>query len=298
MTLTSMTGFADRQGSLDGLAWTWEARGVNGRSLDLRLRLPEGLEALEPVLRRAVPGVVARGHVTIALRLGRTEAAVAPRLNPDALAVAVAAAREAEAVAAGAGLALAPSSAAALLGVRGVLETDSAAETARAGLREALVAEVDPLLAAFAATRRAEGAAIAGLLAARLDAIADRLGAARTAAEARAARTGALLRERVAALLAAGAPADEGRLAQELALLAVRADVTEELDRLDAHVRTARDLVTGGGAVGRRLDFLMQEFNREANTLAAKAQSAELTAIALDIKVLIDQMREQVQNVE
>jgi uncharacterized protein (TIGR00255 family) len=296
--LSSMTGYADRAGGAEGLAWSWEARSVNGRGLDIRLRLPEGAEALDPALRQAAAAALSRGSVTIGLRFARSETAQALRLNAAALEGALAAAREAAEAAGRAGLALAAPSIAELLGLRGVLEADTEPGAARPAVRAALIADIEPLVAALAAARRAEGRALAEVLAGQLAAVAELAGRARQAAEARAARSGALLRTRVEALLGAGAPVDEARLAQELAMLAVKADVTEELDRLDAHVAAARELVAGGGAVGRKLDFLMQEFNREANTLCAKAQTGELTAIGLEMKVLIDQMREQVQNVE
>jgi uncharacterized protein (TIGR00255 family) len=298
MALTSMTGYADRAGGAGGLTWTWEARSVNGRGLDLRLRLPEGAEGLDPAIRQAIGAVLARGNVTVGLRLGRGEGAAAPRLNPEALAAALGAAAEAERTAAAAGLALAPMTAAGLLALRGVMEVEADPGVARPEVREALLAEVAPLAEALVAARRAEGAALAAVLEARLDETARLTAEARQAAEARAARTGALLRERVAALVEARDGLDEARMAQELALIAVKTDVTEELDRLEAHVAAARALVSQGGAVGRKLDFLMQEFNREASTLCAKAQSAELTAVGLALRVVIDQMREQVQNVE
>jgi uncharacterized protein (TIGR00255 family) len=299
VSLTSMTGYADRAGSAEGLAWVWEARSVNNRGLDLRLRLSEGAEALDPVLRQAVGGAIARGSVTITLRFGRAESAGAPRLSEAALSAALAAAQAVRIAAERTGLGLAPMSAAEILALRGVLETEAEPGAARPEVRAALVADAEPLVAALAAARRDEGRALAALLAGQIDAIAGLAAKARDAAEARAARTGELLRSRVEALMAAsGAAVDEARLAQELALIAVKADVTEELDRLEAHVEAARKLVAGGGPVGRKLDFLMQEFNREANTLCAKAQSSELTAIGLEMKVVVDQMREQVQNVE
>jgi uncharacterized protein (TIGR00255 family) len=154
------------------------------------------------------------------------------------------------------------------------------------------------MLAGLRAARAAEGAALQAALEGQVDRVAELAVRARATAEARAARAGDLLRARVAALLAAGAPADEARLAQELALIAVKSDLTEELDRLEGHVGAARQLLAETGPVGRKFDFLTQEFNREANTLCAKAQAGDLTALGLEMKVVIDQMREQVQNVE
>jgi uncharacterized protein (TIGR00255 family) len=298
MSLCSRTGYADRNGSLDGLGWTWEARSVNARGLDVRLRLPEGAEPLDPVVRKAVAAAFTRGSVTIGLRLARGDTGAAPRLNGPALLGALAAAEAVRVAAERAGLALAPMSAAEVLSLRGVLELDAEPGVARPEVQAALAADVPLLVAALASARRAEGAALVNVLAGQIDGISELAARARAAAEARAARSGALLRARVDALLAAQGVVDEARLAQELALLAVKTDVTEELDRLGAHLDAARALVAEGGPVGRKLDFLMQEFNREANTLCSKAQSSELTAIGLEMKVVIDQMREQVQNVE
>jgi uncharacterized protein (TIGR00255 family) len=298
MALTSMTGFADLAGARDGMAWTWEARSVNGRGLDLRLRLPEGFEALDSGIRAAARRFLARGSVTVTLRLARGSAATLPRLNPAALDAAIAASLAASAAARRDGVDLAPMTAADLLSLRGVLEADAGAPGENAALLAALGAEAESLLAALAAARAAEGAALGALLAEQIDRVEALAAAARETAEARAARSGALLRTRLEAVLAGTAQVEEGRLAQELALLAVRADVTEELDRLGAHVAAARALLAAEGPVGRKLDFLMQEFNREANTLCAKSGASDLTAIGLELKVVIDQMREQAQNVE
>jgi uncharacterized protein (TIGR00255 family) len=298
MTLTSMTGFADLAGAAGGAAWVWEARSVNGRGFDLRLRLPDGLESLEPPLRAAAGQALSRGSVTVTLRFAKAGAAALPRLNPDALAAAVAASRAAAEAAAGGGLDLAPISAADLLAMPGVFDTAALAPAEDPEVRAALAAEIEPLIAALARARAAEGAALATVLAGQLDRAAALAAQARETAEARAGRAGALLRTRLDAVLAATAAVDEARLAQELALVAVRADVTEELDRLAAHLTAARRLLATPGPVGRKLDFLMQEFNREANTLCSKAGSAELTGTGLELKAVIDQMREQVQNVE
>ena len=293
-----MTGFADLAGDAGGLAWVWEARSVNGRGLDLRLRLPEGFDSLDAPLRAAAAKALARGSVTVTLRIARGAVNGLPRLNPAALDAAVAAALAASEAAARGGLDLAPMTAADLLSVRGVVESDAAGPAEAPEVVAALAADAEALLARLAEARRAEGAALATLVAGRIDRVEALTAAARDTAEARAGGAGTLLRTRVKAVLAATAAVDEARLAQELALAAVRADVTEELDRLLAHVAAARGLLAGDGPAGRRLDFLMQEFNREANTLCSKSGSAELTAIGLELKVVIDQMREQVQNVE
>lgn len=302
MTLTSMTGFADLVGSAAGITWAWEARSVNGRGFDLRLRLPEGFEALEATVRAAAAQALVRGAVTIGLRVGRDVGGALPRAHPAALAAAVRAAKAAMEAAELEGLALAPVTVGELLAVRGVVELDSPSPMAGPEVAAALAEDAPVLVAALVAARQAEGAALAAILGGQVDRIAALARDARQTGEARAGRSGALLRERLAAVLAGVAATevriDEGRLAQELALLVVKADVMEEVDRLDAHVAAARSLIAGSGPVGRKLDFLMQEFNREANTLCSKAGSAELTAVGLELKVVIDQMREQVQNVE
>lgn len=298
VTLTSMTGFAGVSGGEERASWTWEARSVNGRGLDVRFRCPDGMEGLEAPLRAAVAKAFARGSVSIGLRIVRTAGGAGPAVNAATLSAVIEAALVAGEQAAQRGLDLAPMTAADLIGVRGVLETDASDGAGDPALVAAIGGGIEPLVAALAEARRQEGRALATLVAAQIDRIEALAAGARATAEARAARTGELLRARVEALLAAATPVDEARLAQELALLAVKADVTEELDRLAAHVAAARALVAGEGPVGRKLDFLMQEFNREANTLCSKSGSVELTAIGLEMKVVIDQMREQVQNVE
>ena len=285
-----MTGFAAQ----DGAAWAWELRGVNARGLDLRLRLPEGLGALEAPLRALIGKTVTRGGVTLSLRLSRAGGGAAVQVNPDGLAGALQALALVQAAADDAGLAITAPSAVEVAGMRGVL-----GEGGDAGLPDAdtLLADFAPVLAAFTAMRAAEGAAIAAVITAQIDRIATltadaaRLAAARTEAQADTLRANV-------ARLTDMADLDAGRLAQELALLAIKADITEEIDRLTAHVAAARDLMAGGGPVGRKLDFLMQEFNREANTLCSKSGDATLTATGLDLKLVIDQMREQVQNLE
>lgn len=301
MAIASMTGYADISGAdpaADGAGWTWEARSVNGRGLDLRLRLPEGFEGLDARVRGAAAAVLSRGSVTVTLRLARSAAMGTPCLNRPALDAVVSAALLAAEAAAERGLDLAPMTAADLLATRGVLETDAAGPAEDPNLMASIAAGLEPLFTRLAAARAQEGNALAAVIGGQLDRVAALQTAARETAAARSARSGELLRTRVEAVLAGGAPVDEGRLAQELALLAVKADVTEELDRLEAHVTAARGLLSAGGPVGRRLDFLMQEFNREVNTLCSKAAATDLTAIGLDLKVVVDQMREQVQNVE
>ena len=295
--IVSMTGFASRKGQGAGASWAWDIRGVNGKGLDLRLRLPDGIEGLEPAVRAAVGRRIARGNVSLTLKLTRDAGAEALRLNPGALEAVLAALAGVEAAARERAVALAPASAAEVLGLRGVLEAGAADEDS-GPLLAALVADLPALIDAFQQTRGAEGQVLAEVLAAQVAQIAALAGDARTLAEARRGEMAEALRTALVRVTDNADGVDAGRVAQELALIAVKSDVTEELDRLDAHVAAARGHLAGSGPVGRKLDFLMQEFNREANTLCSKAQNAALTRVGLDLKLVIDQMREQVQNVE
>lgn len=301
----SMTAFASRSGAVGDHSWSWDIRSVNARGLDLRLRLPDGIDGLEAGLRKAAAARLDRGAVSIGLRLSRDTGSADLVIDPVHLEKVLRALDEVQERAVSLGITLGQPTAADVLSQRGVLTAD-AAQPAAAGdgddqagaLRDALLADFDGLLDAFCAMRAAEGGALQVILRDRIDAIDDRIGAAQSAAadrlpEARGALIAALDR-----LNAAATDVTEDRLAQELALLAVKADVTEEIDRLRTHVAAARDLLSRGGPIGRKLDFLMQEFNREANTLCSKSGSAELTRVGLDIKTLVDQLREQVQNVE
>ncbi len=296
MTL-SMTGFASLSGEGAGHAWQWELRAVNGRGLDIRLRLPDWIAGLEPEVRKAVAAAVARGNVSLSLKVSREAEEGAVALSPAGLARALALLAEIRHEAMRQGLEMAPVSAADVAAMRGVLE-QAAPEQDTAPLARALLAHLPELLAAFNRMRASEGAALAGVLNAQLDQVAGLIEAAERATAARAEAQRASLRDNLRRILDNADGADPDRVAQELALLAVKSDVREEIDRLAAHVEAARALLASDGPQGRKLDFLMQEFNREANTLCSKAQFEPLTRIGLDLKHLIDQMREQVQNVE
>lgn len=297
----SMTGFAASLSdiSVEGGSFSaqWDLRGVNGRGLELRFRLPDWLDGLEQALRKALSAQLKRGSVTLSLKLLRAEQSGSLRLNPAGLDAAVALVMAAEARAEKQGLGLAPITAADLLALRGVV--DSGPELADpAALLAVLLPEAEALIEAFDATRAREGAALAEVIAGQIDTIARLTASARSAAQARRGDQVESLKAALARLGEAAPGLDPGRLEQELALIAVKTDVTEELDRLGTHIAAARALLAEEAPVGRKLDFLMQEFNREANTLCSKAQSAELTRIGLDLKTVIDQMREQVQNLE
>jgi uncharacterized protein (TIGR00255 family) len=295
MTVASMTGFAEGAGSHDGLRWRWEAKSVNGRSLDMRLRTPPGYDGLEPPARRLAGERFQRGSFQISLTVETEASARGLSIDAAALASAVRIARE---VAAETGLA--PARVDGILALKGVIvqdESESLGEKARgqrdAAILESLAVALDMLVKA----RGNEGAKLAALMNSQIGEI-ERLtqeaaGLAATQPEALRARLSAQLAE-----LLAGAPVPPDRLAQEVALLATRADVREELDRLTAHVQDARALMAQGKGVGRKLDFLAQEFNREANTLCSKSSDIALTRTGLALKAVIDQFREQAQNVE
>lgn len=297
----SMTGFAALTGEIAVPSAVygaqWDLRAVNGRGLELRFRLPDGLDGLEPGLRKLLSDRLKRGNVTLSLKLTRGDPGAAMRLNPAALEAAVAMVMAAESQAESRGLGLAPITAADLLAFRGVIDTGPE-QGDPAPLVAALMAQAPGLIAAFDTSRATEGAALARIITAQVDAIAGLTQDARTATVTRRADQIEALKAALARLTEVAPGVDPVRLEQELALIAVKTDVTEELDRLEAHVAAARALLASPDPVGRKLDFLMQEFNREANTLCSKAQSAELTRIGLDLKTVIDQMREQVQNLE
>ena len=295
MALQSMTGFATVSGEHDGVGWAWEIRSVNGRGLDVRLRLPEGGETLEPAIRAAVPKRLTRGNVSLNLKLSRMADDGTPVLNYENLAAVIDAAAQARTIAEGSGLEVRPTSVGELLTQKWVWDTGT---TVNLDWVEAAKAQIPEVVNMLVNARRAEGLAIFSILSGQVDTAETLSKAARVSSDARNARTGGALREKVLAVLEITDLADENRLAQELALLAVKADVTEELDRLDAHVIAARALLAEKGPIGRKFDFLMQEFNREANTLCSKSNDTDLTTIGLELKVVIDQMREQVQNLE
>ncbi|WP_422065118.1 YicC/YloC family endoribonuclease [Shimia sp.] len=295
--LESMTGYAALKGDAIGHNWTWDLRSVNAKGLDLRLRVPDWIEGLEPALRSGLSKSMARGSVNLSLRVQRDEEQGTLTVNQVQLSAVLDALADAETLAIDKGVGLAPSKASDLLNLRGVLET-SVEDTDTKALLAAITAQLPVLLESFKDMRRKEGVALEAVLLDQLEQIEELTAQAAEAARARRAESATILRTNLARVLDNSDGADETRVAQELAMLAVKADVMEELDRLRAHVAAARDLLAQGSPVGRKLDFLMQEFNREANTLCSKAQSVDLTRIGLDLKAVIDQMREQVQNVE
>lgn len=295
MALQSMTGFGRAEADHLGAAIAWEVKSVNGKGLEPRLRLAQGFERLEQPVRQAIQKRFARGNVQAALTIARSGPQAQPVINEDFLRDIAGLARRLEEQ-----FGAAPATADGLLALRGVFELPDAVEDeeARAALDAAILAALEVALASLEAARLAEGSALGSLLTGHLDAIAGLT----AAAEADPSREPAAIRQRLAEqvrlLLDAGAPLDEARLHMEAAFLATKADIREEVDRLKTHVASARSLLDAGGPVGRKLDFLAQEFNREANTLCSKSNAASVTAIGLELKAVVDQFREQVQNLE
>ena len=290
-----MTGFARTSGAAGDDNWSWELKSVNSRGLDLRCRLHGGLEALEVAARAAATKRFHRGNVTMNLTLNRTGATAEIRINEDVLGAVLAAAAElAKRIDAP------PPSVDGLLAMRGVLETVEREETEaeRKTLEAGVLATLDEALDSLATDRGAEGRRLDGIIAGQIDAIAELTAGAGQLTAVQPAALKARLQRQVAALLDNADGLAEDRLLQEAAVLATKADVREELDRLAAHVDAARELLADQGAVGRRLDFLAQEFNREANTLCSKSQDAALTKVGIELKTVIDQFREQAQNIE
>ena len=293
MGVASMTGFARAQGEAPGTSWIWEVKSVNGRALDLRLRLAPGFDAVEPELRAALAQRFRRGNISANLSLSRTTAP-ALRVNREALSQLVALINELTGE-----VEAAPPRLDGLLALRGVIETveneDEAVVEAR---RQAVLAGWSAALDQLAAARADEGARIGALLKSQL----DEMAVLAAAAEGCAATQPAAIRERLRTMLANLADLmpsmPEERVAQEVALLATRSDIREEIERLRAHIEQASELLQQDEAVGRHLDFLCQELNREANTLCSKSTDIELTRTGLSLKAVIEQFREQVQNIE
>lgn len=292
-----MTGFTRASGQHGGLGWTWEIRSVNGKGLDVRVRLPSGYEALEATVREVAGRALKRGSVSVSLNLERATAETAYQINSDLLERLM---DTASALSDDIRVAPEPPRIDVLLAVRGVVEpAEEAADPEAMEARHAAMAgSLREALEALVKARRAEGARLEQLLRDRLAEIDSLVGEAESAAAVRREALRERLRQQVEELLESSPALSEERLAQEAALLAVKADVREELDRLGAHAEAARALLDDGDAIGRRLDFLCQEFNREANTLCSKSGDIELTRIGLQLKAAIDQFREQAQNVE
>lgn len=295
MTLSSMTGFARASGVHGVLRWAWELKSVNSKGLDLRFRLPPGRDVLEPAIRASIAKVLNRGNVTINLTINREGAAPQVRINEDVLAAVVAASKSL----AGKIDAQKPTldGILSIKGVMEVVETEES-EAEREAANRVLLAGFETALKDLVEMRGKEGDVIGGVLSDRVTEIEKLTSRAESSPSRSIEAIRAKLGEQVKELLGASPVFDPERLHQEAALIAAKADIREELDRLMAHVGAARALLKGGGAVGRKLDFLAQEFNRESNTLCSKSNDVALTAIGLELKTAVDQFREQVQNIE
>ena len=293
MAISSMTGFARMEGALGETRWTWEIKSVNGRGLEPRFRLPPGYDFLEPDLRKLLAEKFSRGSFNAFLSLKGAAIDGAFAVNRAALDSAIKLIEDIRQR-----IDCEKPRPEGVLALRGVVEQESALddEDSRAELAENLRAAFRDCAGALGEARRREGEALEALISGQLATIATLTAAARASTDAKLETIRTRIAQQLAELLEGAVP--EERIAEEAAMLAVRADIREELDRLDAHVEAGRSLLKDAGAVGRRLDFLTQEFNREANTLCSKAQDMGLKRIGLDLKTTIDQMREQVQNVE
>lgn len=293
MAIESMTGFARAAGTAGVHAWAWEIRSVNARGLDVRVRVPPGFEALAEAARKRLSGAFSRGTLHVNLSINSDSRPARPRINEAVLASLL----EAVAKLPASGT-IRPPSFDALLSVRGVVEITDEAEDMLATLEAPVLAGLESVVLGLKEARNAEGRALEAVITGHLSSIARLT----EEAERHPARGVEAIRARLAtqvqALLDASPALDPQRLHQEAALLAVKADIREEIDRLHAHVAALRALLEQGGPIGRKLDFLAQEFGRESSTLCAKAGDAGLSRIGLELRTVVDQMREQVQNVE
>ncbi|MFK0163781.1 YicC/YloC family endoribonuclease [Rhizobium sp. NPDC090279] len=295
MALQSMTGFARREGTSGRGRWAWELRSVNGKGLDIRLRLPPGLERLEADVRKSIADRLSRGNLQVSLSLSVEESRVEVVVNQDALAAILALRDQLVGIVDPAPLRLES-----LMAVRGLVEFKEAEEDEVAvAARDAdIMAGLEAALGDLRDMRRQEGDALGRVLLGQVATIE----ALTTTVEGDPSRSpqeiAARLATQVSMLLDGSSGLDRDRLHAEAALLATKADLREEIDRLKAHVAAARDLMSKGGPVGRKLDFLAQEFNRESNTICSKSNAAAVTAAGIELKVVIDQFREQVQNLE
>ncbi len=293
--LQSMTGFARAEGGGDDVRWSWEVRSVNGRNLDLRIRTPHGHDALESQTRALAAERFSRGSLSLHLTIAQANRAPEIRVNEDVLDRLLAIHRSLRDR-----HGAPPVRLEALMALPGVLEKVEAEETEieRERRRVAMMDTLATALDGLAAARREEGGRLETVVNRQLEEIDGLAEAAATAAAVQPERTRDRVRDQIAALLDSNPAIAEDRLAQEVAYLAARTDIREEIDRVIGHVASARELLNGGGPVGRRLDFLCQEFNREANTLCSKSADMELTRIGLDLKAAVEGLREQIQNLE
>jgi uncharacterized protein (TIGR00255 family) len=295
MALQSMTGFARSIGDPNGAAIVWEVKSVNGKGVEARLRLPPGFERIEAPARQAIQKRFSRGNIQAVLSVSKIGLQMQPVVNESFLKDLAGLAKRLEQQ-----FGVGGATADGLLALRGVLELPEALEDeeARAATDAAILAALDTALLGLEQARLAEGTALGVLLAAHLEAIEQLTHRAESDPSREPAMIRARIAEQVRLLMDASANLDEQRLHMEAAFLATKADIREEIDRLKTHVASARNLIATGGPIGRKLDFLAQEFNRESNTLCSKSNAAAVTATGLELKAVVDQFREQVQNLE
>lgn len=295
MTLTSMTGFARRDGEYGRLAWHWEVRTVNAKGLDVRVRLPQGFESIEQRVRETCRKKLSRGSCFVALSVSRDTGSAEIRLNESALREAANAARKAAELI-DADLPRLDG----LLSIKGVLEISEPEEDdeERQRQRDAIVTDLEQALELVIEARRGEGARLSQVIQDDLAEVSRLVGIVENAPARSADSIRGRLREQVEKLLESSSSLDADRLHQEAVMIAAKVDIQEEIERLKAHVEAANELVAATDAVGRRLDFLMQEFNREANTICSKSNDTEISHAGLELKAVIDRLREQVQNIE
>jgi uncharacterized protein (TIGR00255 family) len=295
VALSSMTGFARRHGECAGYSWAWEIKSVNSRGLDLRLRFPAGWDAIEAPVRSTTAQNLVRGNVYATLSIERKGMSPLVRVNEAVLAAVLATVRQLAAE-----VQADPPRLDGILSLKGVIDVvdEGEREEDRRSAETVVLAGFQDTLGDLTAMRRQEGEALARVLALRTGEIAALAARADAAPGRRPEAIKARIAEQVALLLDASTRFDSDRLHQEAILIASKADIREELDRLASHVGQIEKLLKQGGAVGRRLDFLAQELNREANTLCSKSNDVELTNIGLELKHVVEQFREQVQNLE
>jgi uncharacterized protein (TIGR00255 family) len=295
MALSSMTGFARSHGAAGAYLFEWELKSVNAKGFDFRTRLPPGFDAVEPAVRKRATEMLARGTVYANLSVKRAASQPAIRINDEVLGAVMRAASDLAAR-----FNTPPPTVDGILAIKGVIEVVEPEddESDRSAAEAAIGAGFEQALKSLVDMRRREGTELGRILKERLDQIDRLLQLAETAAGQRPEAIKARLAEQIAALLQTSERFDPDRLHQEAIMIAAKADVREELDRIGSHVTQVRELLDKGGAVGRRLDFLAQEFNREVNTTCSKSNDLELTNIGLELKSVVEQFREQVQNLE
>ena len=295
MTLLSMTGFGRAEGQIDDFSWSWELRSVNGKGLDVRLRLPAGFEHLEQHVRKSCQQKLSRGNIQVALSVNKSGGQSNITVNSAALQTVMKTISDMEST-----TDLAPSSAAQILSLRGVIESETEAPTdaVQKQLDSAILGALNDALSNLLEHKKSEGAELKSVLKDQLDQMMALTNTAQNDPNRSAEAITEKLRLQVGKLLGATSSLDESRLHQEAALIATKADIAEELDRLSAHFNSAHQLLDEGSPAGRKLEFIAQELNREANTLCSKSNAVSVTETGLALKVVIDQFREQVLNVE